>query len=226
VQLTLRPARLSGAEGDEYLVDTMLEVGLTDQFQVEAEWTALRRLDPDEGRSESGIGDLTLGVKYTFEEIAPLGLRTAIGFEITLPSGAGEVSENQYVYEPFLIVSKDLGDDGNLHLNLAYGFVDPDDGNAAAAEEGEGGGEGAPDELEFNLAAVYRPAPDWRLTLEFNLETNEVDSGDETESYLTPGFLWKGRDDLEFGLALAVGLNDDSDDWQAIGQLSYEFETF
>jgi hypothetical protein len=70
---------------------------------------------------------------------------------------------------------------------------------------------------------VARLSDDWRGTLELNLETNEIDDGEETELFLTPGLKWKAVDDVELGLAVPVGLTDDSADWGILGQALIEF---
>ncbi len=220
VQVTFSPAYASGDEGEEFTLDVGAELGLTDLLQIEASWSVFKQIDPDKGERLDGSGDFELGLKYSLDECERSGLQVALGFETTFPGGDESVSENAYVYEPFVVISKGFGDDFNLHLHLAYGFVDPEEPHEAQEKEAFF------DELEVNFAAVYQVVSDWRLTLEANLQSNEPDDGKETEFYLTPGFLWKGLDDFEMGLAASIGLNNDSEDWLVLGMLSYEFELF
>lgn len=211
-QLTLGADYASAEEGKAYTFTAGLEYGLTDQLQIEVEWDAYNHVNPDTAPSVKGTGDVEVGFKYTFETCPTTGLQLAAGFEATLPAGNEDVSENAYVYEPYLVLSKDLGETINLHASVAYGFVDPQ----TESEESN-------DELTVSLGSVYRVADAWRLTLEANLESNRFDSGNETAAYVAPGFLWKGIEDIEAGLAVAFGLTDDSDDWHVLGMVSYEF---
>lgn len=212
-QFTLSSVCTTADEGKTSSLAATIEYGLTDQFQIEVDWDAFAHLNPEEGASVNGSGDTALGFKYTFDEFAASGLLLAAGLEVAFPTGKDEVSENAYVYEPFLILSKDLGSEANLHASVAYGIVDPQEGND----------EDAQDEISVSLGSVYRLAPDWRLTLEASMASNKLANGDETAAYLAPGILWKGIDDLEVGLAVARGLNDSSDNWQYLGMVSYEF---
>lgn len=211
-QITLSSLCATADEGNGSSLTAGIEFGLTDRLQIEATWDALNHANPDAGASVNGTGDTALGFKYTFDEFDTTGIRLATGFEVTFPTGKNEVSENAYVYEPFLIVSKNLGEDANLHASVSYGFVDPQDND-----------EDAPDEISASLGSVYRLGEDWRLTFEASLESDKLDDGDVTASYLIPGLLWKGIDDLEVGLAVARGLSDSSDNWQYLGMVSYEF---
>lgn len=211
-QFTLGADYSAAAAGKELTLAADLEYGITDQWQVEVGWDAFRQLEPDAGSGASGLGNLSLGGKYTFEPCPTTGVQLAVGLEVTLPTGSEKVSENVYVSEPYLVLSRDLGENANLHASVAYGIVSP-------AENGVDGN----DEIAVSLGGVYRFDEDWRLTLETYLESSKIDNGDETEHYLAPGLLWKGMENVECGFAVAVGLNDDSADWRLLGMVSLEF---
>ena len=164
---------------------------------------------------------MEVGIKYAFDENGETGVRVAVGFDIIVPLGDvnNDLGEGFWVYEPFLAVSKDFGESTNLTVSLSYGFLDrdeyPEDIDDAEPEA---------DEIEVNVGLVHAFAPAWRGTLEVNLETNEQSSkGDETVAYLAPGLIYKGMPEVEIGLAVPVGLTDDSADWGVIGMLSIEF---
>ena len=210
-------------EGDTEAISIGIEYGITDSLQVEAEWVAWNRVEgvEDDEDDHDGSGDMEVGVKYAFEENQENGVRVAIGFDVTIPLGDvdKDLGEGFWVYEPYVVVSKDFGEDTNLTFNLSYGFLDrdeyPDERDEAEPEA---------DEIEVGLGLVHAFAPAWRGTLELNLESNEQTSkGEETVSYLTPGFVYKGYEDVEVGLGVPVGLTDDSADWGVIGMLSLEF---
>lgn len=210
-------------EGDTNVALIGLEYGITDSFQIEANWVAWSQLKAaeDDESDRSGSGDMEVGIKYAFDENAKTGVRVAVGFDVTVPLGDvnKDLGDGFWVYEPFLAVSKNFSGSTNLTLNLSYGFLDrdeyPDDTDEAEPEV---------DEIEVNVGLVHAFAPAWRGTLELNLETNEQSGkGDETVAYLAPGFIYKGTPGVEIGLGVPIGLTDDSSDWGVIGMLSIEF---
>jgi hypothetical protein len=223
-QLTVRAiADKDDDEGDTNTALIGLEYGITDSLQIEAAWVAWRQVKAveDDESDRSGHGDMEVGIKYTFDENEATGVRVAVGFDVIVPLGDvnNDLGEGFWVYEPFLVVSKEFGESTNLTNNLSYGFLDrdeyPDDIDEAEPEA---------DEIELNVGLVHVFAPAWRGTLEAILETNEQSSkGDETIAYLSPGFIYKGMQEVEMGLAMPVGLTNDSADWGFIGMLSVEF---
>lgn len=229
-QITLVPSYFSNnGDGDDLLLGLSVEYGITDRFAVGAGWIPYRKIYFDQASDQSGPGDLELGVKYAFDKNEDLQLQIAIGLGVTLPTGDEDkgLSEGNRVYEPFIVLSKDFGDDTNIHFNLAYGFVEvvnrPHEIGLAEKEEIMDGGKDGANGLALNLGLVTKLSPHWRGTLELNLETNEIDDGEETESFFTPGLVWKGLDDFEFGLGVPIGLTDESPDWGLIAKASYEF---
>ena len=224
LQLTVRAIADKGDdEGDRHTALIGLEYGITDSLQIEANWVAWRQVRAviDDESDRSGNGDMEVGIKYASDENEETGVRVAMGFDVIVP--LGDVNEGLgeafWVYEPFLAVSKNFSESTNLTINLSYGFLDrdeyPDDIDEAEPEA---------DEIELNVGLVHVFAPAWRGTLEAILETNEQSSkGDETIAYLSPGFIYKGMQEVEIGLAVPVGLTNDSADWGVISMLSIEF---
>ena len=53
-----------------------MEFGISDRWQVEAEWTSFMVVKPESGPSSSAVGDLELSTQYSFMAIG--------GFELTL----------------------------------------------------------------------------------------------------------------------------------------------
>lgn len=229
-QITLQPNYFSNGGEEDFLLGLSVEHGISDNFLVQVGWLPYRKLYYDQGDDQSGPGDLALGVKYAFNKRVDLQLQIALGFGLLLPTGDEDkgLSEGNRVYEPYMVISKDFGNNANIHFNLAYGFVevvnrahedDPDEqGGAESSREKEGA-----NELTLNLGYVAKLSPHWRGTLELNLKTNEIDDGEETESFFTPGLVWNGLDAFEFGLGMPVGLTADSPDWGLIANASYEF---
>jgi len=224
LQLTARVISFDNDdEGDTNTVLLGVEYGITDRLQVEAAWAVWNQVKAveDDERDHTGSGDVEFGVKYAFEEDERTGVRVAIGFDVTIPQGDvdKDLGEGFWVYEPYIVISKNFGASTNLTVNLAYGFLDrdayPDEIDEAEPDA---------DEIEVNVGLVHAFTPAWRGTLELSLETNEQSSkGDETATYLVPGFVYKGIEGVEIGAGIPVGLTNDSGDWGVIGMLSLEF---
>lgn len=198
-----------------------VEYGLTDRLQVEGGivfWRDLEVFDDEAGaQRHSGIGDLELGLKYS---LAPSdGIDVAFGIELTLPTGDSdrELGEDAWVYEPFVILGADLGAASHLTLSFAYGIVDP----RSTAEDEE---EASENEFEIGVGIVRAFGPAWRASLELSAESEDLgESWSESESFLTPGLIYKGVDDMEFGLGLAIGLTRESADQMVLGSFNIEF---
>ena len=212
------------SEGDGQLARFGIEYGVTDRLQIEASLDAWRNREvlDDGGRAEnSGLGEFEFGMSYAFPTAAASGLRYVVGIEITAPVGDvdKELGEGFWVYEPFLIVSRNFGEETNLTLGLSYGFRERHETPAEADDV-----EPETDELELSLGLVRAFGPAWRGTFELTYETDELhDSGGETEAFLAPGLVYSGMEDLEFGIGMAAGLTADSPDWMLLGFVVYEF---
>ena len=224
-QLTLSTNYVSdSSEGDGQLTQVGIEYGVTDRLQVEANlesWRNRESLDDGVREENSGFGELEFGLSYAFPNMGASGLRYLIGVEITAPVGDvdKELGEGFWVYEPFLIVSREFGEQTNVTLGLSYGFRDryetPEEADDVEPET---------DELELSLGVVRAFGPQWRGTLELKYETDELHgSGSETEAFVAPGAVYSGMEDLQFGFGMAAGLTADSSDWMLLGFVVYEF---
>ena len=215
---------LDSPDGDSHSSQFGLEYGVTDRLQVEIGFSHWHERTVEEDgieNSHTGSGDFEAGLMYNLPRHDPDGLHVSFGLEITAPTGDvdRDLGDGFWVYEPFLIVAKDIGETAHLTFNIAYGFhqrdeypVDPDEIEAET------------DELEVGLGYVLAFGHSWRGTLELSVETNEVRTvGDETEATVTAGLIYKDIDDVEMGIGFATGLTDDSDDWAVVASVSYEF---
>ena len=223
-QLQVSPTFREGDDRDIFQVPVSIEYGLTDHWQVEVEFESHVDRNPESGNSTQGPGDLEIGTKYSFMNIAGLDLHAAVGFEIGIPTGDidRELSEGFYEYEPFLILAKDFPNlnHSQIFTQVSVGFVD-------RGKSHEDPDEDEPEAHEFNWSAgFFVPVGPLRLVSEFNGTTNEWNNeGDENEIYWTPGVVWDISDAWEFGVGAPIGLNDKSDNYRVIAQLIFEFDT-
>jgi hypothetical protein len=222
VQLTMAPNFREGEAGRLIEVPLTIEYGITDAWQVEMEWAAFVNRSPSGEASTRGIGDLELGTKYSFMNIADWAFHAAIGFEIGFPLGNinQELTEGFIEYEPFFLLAKDLPKlyNGQIFAQVGLGLVqrvknhdDPTDDEAAAHE------------LTGNVG-FFVPVGPLFLTAEFNWLNNQWNNdGEENQMYLTPGLVWDLPGTWEVGVGVPIGLNEASDDFRVITQLTYEF---
>lgn len=215
-QVTVMP-RLDKSETSDLLVAPLiLEYGITDSWQLEFEWNSFVSNRPDEGGSTSGVGDIEFGSKYSFMDIADQNFHAALGFEVCIPLADEEkgLGEGSLEYEPYILLAKDIPglNHSQVFTQLAAGFST---GNEAGEVEEE----------SYSLAwnsGFFIPLGDLRLTTEFNW----YKEGDEYQAYITPGLVLDLPGTWEFGIGLPIGLTEESDNYRAIGMLTYEINLF
>jgi len=210
------------AGGDTWTIPLSLEYGLTDDWQVEAEWDAWMQRFPANHSAVRGIGDLELGTQYSFMSLGGSTFHIAPRFSLGVPAGSvnKDLSEGFLEYEPAIILAKDFPE---LHrtqvfTELGAGFVqrinrprDSDDAEPSAHELNWGAG----------FFVLFRHGA---ATFEFNGSNNTWNHrGTDTELYLTPGCLWRVTRSVELGLGMPVGLNQGSDRFEVVAHVVWEF---
>lgn len=228
VQLTLAPRFHRAGKSRSLMFPLRIEYGITDAWQVGLGGEIFKHRNPDEGSTTSGIGDLEIGTKYSFMNIADSNFHAAVGFDILFPTGDinRRLTEGFIEYEPSLILAKDFPKLRNLQLftQAGMGFVqrvkrpaDPEDKEPAAHEFTLNAGFFLP----FNL-----PSGKFIFTSEFNWMTNRWNNdGRQDQKYYTPGLVWNLPGGWEAGIGTAIGLNRGADDYRIIGTLTFEFDT-
>jgi len=198
----------------------VVEYGITDKWQVEAEWDAFTRLKRDGLPVERGQGDLSIATKYSFMKIAGSDFHAAVGFELVAPLGDAErgMGEGVIEYEPFFILAKDFPKLKNLQVftQIGVGLVQ------RGRSEGDDDDEPAAHELNWNTG-FFVPVHALVLTTEFNWSSNKWNNGgQDKEMYFTPGVVWKLPGTWEVGVGAPIGLNSGADKFRAIFKLTYE----
>lgn len=215
IQLTGSPRFHEGDAQDLLILPFAIEYGLTDSWQVELEWNSLIHHNPSAGSSNIGIGDLELGTKYSFMNVAGSNFHVAPGLEIGFPAGDPQegLGEGMLEIEPFASLAYDFPklNDSQIFTQVGFGFASRLRGDEEAAHE-----------ITWN-AGFFVPFWQLRYTTELNWTTNEWNGGDENELYLTPGFVWDLPGTWEAGVGVPIGINDDADNFRVIAMLTYEF---
>ena len=201
LQFTSSPSFRKGQDENQWLLPLAVEYGVTDAFQVGAEWLAYKHRDPEDEPSEEGVGDLELETQYSWMSIGDRPVHAALALAVRIPTGDEdkELGEGSVAAEPVAILAVDLAalNGGQLFFNLGA-EIDKDQ-----------------TEKLINVGA-FMPLRNWVPSLEWNW------SEDAEERYLTPGLTWHADDAWYFGLGVPVGLNDEADDYRLIFQIVYE----
>ena len=224
VQLSYTSRFSKGKDHSSLQTPLNLEYGITDRWQIEIEWDALSRRT--EGKATTrGRGDLSIGTQYSFMNIRRSNFHSAVGFEVSLPTGSveKELSEGFIEYEPYLIIARDFPKLNNMQIfsQVGVGFVQRARRQRADADKDE------PAAHEFNLGVgMFVPFRHLVFTSEFNLSTNRWNNGGrEREMYATPGVVWRLPRNWEIGVGAPFGLTRDADKSGAILRVVYEFGT-
>jgi hypothetical protein len=230
LQLGTFPTWGDGPAGSAFVLPIGVEYGITDSLQIEAEWDAYIHADAEEDEeSGSGQGNLQVGFMYSWIDIQDSGFHTAAGFEYEFASGDPEFQEGGFredAQELFLIFAKDLDVTSRRQLFLQVGVEFRKDRRPATAigsgdldldQEGESeSSEGHDPNVWFANLGGYTTWGATVMSLEINL------SEDAEERYVTPGITYQPAEGFEIGLGVAVGVDDEADDYQVIGKLIWE----
>lgn len=202
------------------------EYGITENLTAELSIPYLDTEITSDGEttSQDGIGDIEFGAMYGLLHETDTLPAIAIGVEVAAPAGDEDkgLGNDAWGYGATLAVSKRLTEDFTGHLALGYEFVnnatDVDDGARTEVDE---------DEVSFGIGVAYDVSEALCLTMELNgVEETEKTAEAKVrthELYLTPGFNYEVVDDLQIGVGVAIGLNNDSYDYGAMGKIVYEF---
>lgn len=226
IQFTLAPRFREEAEGkneDFTEIPVRLQYGITDAWQVELGWEAFVNRNPDDGESDSGIGDLEVGTKYSFINIADSNFHAAGLFQVVFPTGDvdEQLSEGFIRFEPSLILAKDFPGLSDLQLFAQTGFS-----FVERVREPDNPEDEEPEAHEFILnGGFFIPVQQLVFVTEINWNNNEWNNdGEKDELYVTPGLVWSLSKSWEIGAGMPVGLTEDSDDFRVIGMVTYSFD--
>jgi|LWDU01.1.fsa_nt_gi hypothetical protein len=202
IQLSLLPEYAESDEETSWAVPVSVEYGITDNLQVEFEWVSYGHNNPDDEGASAGIGNLEIGLQYSWLAIADSPFHAAVGVEFGLPLGDDdkELGEGEKSLGSYFIFAVDVAD--NTHAFVQFGVEYPEHETR---------------ERYANLGVISSVTDDVSLTLEYNWE--------EEAQYLTPGVVWSPIDDWGFAIGVPIGLGDEANDFELILHIILEMDT-
>ena len=198
IQITSKPAYRNQRDRTKLKnIPIQIEYGFTDRFQVELGLPYVFHNLKGEHTTGS-LGKLELGFLYNIlRGNKPFALSVAVDVGLPTVRKGKEIKaaeETEVEWEPALIVAKQIGI-VQVHASLVAEITKSESA------------------LTYNLGAVL-PMGNWRATLELNGKIK-----DDKIIYLTPGVIWTGLDDFEFGL----GVSKSREAWGVTLMATYEF---
>jgi hypothetical protein len=183
----------------------VLEYGITDRLQIAAEFPV--DFIGSENAKAEGMGNVELEVYYNFFSDRCSGWAAGLGFGAGLPSATSEVGENAFIYEPFLVLYRDLG---RSQVNFSGGLEIEDlrEGDETAGVSGD-------------VATAWFMK---RKSLVYLLECGVEIEQDATPVRLAPGIYWQPPTrNMEIGISLPIGLGGDAPEVGVLVLATWEF---
>lgn len=197
-------------EGNETGLGITLTTGILSDLNIALAAGGVS-LDPGDGSSEKGFGDLELASKWNFIDgegnLPGLALKVAV----TLPTGDEQrgLGSGGYDASAALIAGKAVGP-VNLYLNLGYTRIDKvaegDKKHVCAA----------------SLAGEWNIVASWAIVGEVLYESLGADGEDPPVS-ATAGVVWEIADNFSIDIGARAGLTDTAPDWSILAGASYTF---
>jgi hypothetical protein len=183
------------------------EYGLTDRCELDAD-VPYEFIRPRDAHAVDGIGDVEAAVRYGVVPLDKGPVAFDVGLALGIPTGdrTRDLGEGRLTLEPFFTASTWLGR-FNAQINCGW--------QRAVTN---GGGEPR-DEFEYNVAILY-PVDRWFLAL----EGNGVSTREATSYYVTPELIWKPTNNLEFLVAVPIGVTHESADYGIVVSATLEWE--
>jgi hypothetical protein len=197
-----------------------IEYGIKNNWQIEVEYndslgkSTTEHIDNEEGRS------LEIATQYSFLHLANSHYHAALSFTFSLPLSRLADNKQSVEYQPSFSLARDFPSIHNMqlftqlatHLRQTRKLEQP-----LAKRQKRNEAPVGSNEWIWN-SGYFIPIKQLRLTTELSYVKSK-----EREIYLTPGIVWSPHKDWEFGVGIPLGLNNQSNKYGVMINLSYEF---
>lgn len=183
------------------------EYGLTDRWELDA-GVPYEFVNPNDGSSANGIGDIEAAVRYGVIPPGkqPFALDVGLGFGIPTGDRTHDLGEGRLTLEPSFTASTWIGR-FNAQLNCGW--------QRAVTNAGEE----PRNDFEYNVAILY-PVGHWFLAV----EGNGASTHEATTYYITPELIWKPTPNLQFLVAVPIGVTGAAADYGVVASVTLELE--
>ncbi len=193
-----------GSREDSILIgDTLVRVGLSDTIEARVGWTPFghdRLRDATGVDTANRIGDVSLGLKANVHNPDGSGFAVSVLPFVTLPVGRTPIGDGDWGGGVLLPVTYELSDTVSLDLTPELdAAVDTDGHGRHVAYSGAAG-------LAFKLDKALT------LTGEVQALRDDDPTGATTQAVAALSLAWAAKDDLQFDVFGAAGLNHDTPD--------------
>jgi hypothetical protein len=193
-----------------------VEWGISDKLQVSTFLQLVNRSN-EAGAVNSGIGDVEVGARYTWEKVGPESTHVAIAADAGFPTGNPRrgLGEGAYTVSPSLLLSREIHR-GKYQLFATTGAelvikrrrLDP-------SQE-------VPRTSVFSNGGLSAHAGHGWVIGELSLSSNSWGGGDETQLALTPAYVWRLRRRTELLVGLPIGLTQSTNRVGAVVKFTFE----
>lgn len=180
--------------------------GFGGQFEERTE--VLEDAGTEETQHESGIGDVSAGVKWQFIKSDSLGARHALAATVKFPTadedkglGSGETDQDLT-----WIASRSIGEKAGVHLSLGYSWIGGSDDDA----------------LHYGAALDYQIVDTVQWVGEVFAE-REVADGADTVAQFNTGFRWSPVERLTVDIAGGSKISGEAPDFTGTVGLTWAF---
>ncbi len=209
LQISCTPGYKKSDEANQFSLPFLVEYGITDRWQVELSWNSFENRFSGSESTARGIGNLEVGTQFSFMNVRNSSFHAACGFEVEVPLGNEELSEDSWEYAPYILGALDLPSVNNSQLfaKAGIGFL------SEAADKNE---------LNFS-GGVFVPFNKVVITSELSWWGNFKDENNENQFFFTPGVIINLPGAWETGVGIPVRLNKKSDKFMILAVLTFEF---
>jgi hypothetical protein len=193
-----------------------VEWGISDSLQVSTFLIPVRHSNST-GTMQTGPGDLEAGARYTWEHVRSPFTHIALAFDAGFPTGnpGKGMGEGAYTLSPSILLAHEF------HAGKAQLFTTSGVEFIVATRRLSGSSDNPHHALFSNSGVAVRAGHGWMVG-EFSTQTNRWSGGIDTQSSLTPSYVWRLARRTELLLGIPVGLTSSTDRIGGVVKFTFE----
>ncbi len=204
LQIGAAAVHFDDSEIDSTQVSVVLEYGITDRFQAAIEIPYLFLNAHGDGATEirdnpQGLGDVRIGALFNVVNRDDHVISIALEVSMTNGNEGDGLGEEHTEWEPSVLYATQAG---SAQVYASAGF------------------ENTSEESAFTYSAAIAYPLNRFISI---LELSGSSGGEETTAHIVPGAVWRLPREMELGLGVPIGINDEAEDWGIILNWNVEF---